>query len=348
MLKKQQEMFPLAIVGREPKWAKLFYDALLTAQNDLSERTKFVYFKQMQAWELWCVEYDHDPQPPIDAQVFWAHLEWLKQNGYAKSSIRLRIDAVSVCDARARTTPTMEHPTTLAQHPAIKAWWKGYVRSKPPPPGRAPFVTREQLSRIVGAMYARRRTASRTMHDARNRALFCLGYLGAFRREELARLTIGQLERTSRGLYVRWSSSKGDQTGLGDEVLILPQAEIELCAIDAWDRWFDLYKADPLFQDVPPPETPAFCVIKGPRVTATPLTPTMVYKTVVRCAAHAGVKMSPHSLRASFATHALEVHEESEVQHHGRWRNRSTMDPYIRRSRAWKKNPTRGLSHRET
>lgn len=53
-----------------------------------------------------------------------------------------------------------------------------------------------------------------------------------------------------------------------------------------------------------------------------------------------------HSLRAGFVTDALDAGATREqVQHHGRWANVRSIDPYYRKTDMWgKNNPSKRLS----
>jgi site-specific recombinase XerD len=60
-----------------------------------------------------------------------------------------------------------------------------------------------------------------TLRGTRDRALLLLGFAGAFRRSELAALTVADLEPNEAGLRVTVRRSKTDQEGKGQVVAIL-------------------------------------------------------------------------------------------------------------------------------
>jgi integrase len=341
---RQEELFPLSVpIPEGAKWAELCADALLVAKKRRSDNTLKTYRKQFDAWAQWCHSFGVTSVVPIDPRVLVSHLEWLAKRGYKRSTILLRLAVLSNVDNRSRMSAENPHPAKLRSHELVVSWWQGFCRENPQNLKQAPFVTREQIARVLRVMYSRRPTPLRHVRNARDAALILIGYLGACRRSELAAMRVGDLILSERGLTIVWQHSKGDQLSLGVERLILPQDELELCAVEAWKRWLGIYR-----QHVAPageldPKLPAFPILKSGVIQNRALVDTQVFQMIARRSKDARVAMSPHSLRAAFATHATEVGEETEVADHGRWRSPGSMKPYVRRSRAWKKNATRGL-----
>lgn len=345
IVRKQEELFPLSVpIPEGARWAQLCADALLVAKRRRSDNTLKTYRKQFEAWADWCQSFGVASVVPIDPRVLVSHLEWLAKRRYKRNTILLRLAVLSAVDKQARTTPENPHPAKLRSHEFVVSWWQGFCRENPQNLKQAPFVTREQIARVLRVMWSRRPTPLRHVRNARDAALILIGYLGACRRSELAAMRVGDLILSERGLTIVWQHSKGDQLSLGVERLILPQDELELCAVHAWKHWLEIYR-----QHVAPaageldPKLPAFPIVKGGVIQTRALVDTQVFQMIARRSKDARIAMSPHSLRAAFATHATEVGEETEVAEHGRWRSPGSMRPYVRRSRAWKKNATRGL-----
>lgn len=70
----------------------------------------------------------------------------------------------------------------------------------------------------------------------RDRALLLVGFFGALRRSEIAKLELRDVEFTRRGLVVHIRQSKTDQEGVGRDVFI-PKNKGRLCAVAALQRW---------------------------------------------------------------------------------------------------------------
>ena len=72
----------------------------------------------------------------------------------------------------------------------------------------------------------------------RDRALLLLGFAGAFRRSELARIAIADLEESEHGLRIFVPFSKGDRERNGVQVGV-PYGTSALCPVRALKRWCD-------------------------------------------------------------------------------------------------------------
>lgn len=338
---KQPDLFPIEI---EQTGGITLYDDLLDRALERGKRTRAgnttkTYRTAFERWVEWCDAFGAVALP-IDPLAFVSYLEWMAEQGYSRSTIKLRLTAASVIDRYSRTTPSDPYPSPITRHAAIERWQRAFRRDDPFMSTPAPYVTREQIAAILQRMLCRFDSPARRMHNARDRAVFLLGYLGAFRRNELSDLKVKQVVRSGRGIMLQWYRTKGDQEGIGEERLILPQEEVELCAVDAWDRWEALYRESPHYHS----EAYAFPPLCGAMVKPKKWAATSIYQMVVAHGVAAGIPISPHSLRAAFATHSSMVHDESLVAYHGRWSTVETMKPYIRRSKTHgKKNATARL-----
>lgn len=70
----------------------------------------------------------------------------------------------------------------------------------------------------------------------RNRALLLVGFGGALRRSELAKLRVEDVSIDVRGMILRLGQSKTDQTGENDEIAI-PYAKGKYCPVKALKAW---------------------------------------------------------------------------------------------------------------
>jgi integrase len=136
-----------------------------------------------------------------------------------------------------------------------------------------------------------------TLRGFRDRALLLLGFAGAFRRSELAALTVADLEPNEAGLRVTVRRSKTDQEGKGQTVAIL--AGTRLKPVDAVSRWLEAagISEGPLFR----------AIDRHGNVLPEPLSTRSIAEIVKKYARRIGLdadQFSAHSLRAGFITSA--------------------------------------------
>jgi len=230
------------------------------------------------------------------------------------------------------------------------------------------------IGRHRGFVPARRRTALRpadiaavlavmgpdqSLADARDTALFLIGWKAALRAEDLHRLDIADLRLEDAagagavgegpGLAVRLRRSKTDQTGQTATVGITaarlrPDGRADpLDAVTAWTRWHNLLRAHgitcgPVWRGVDR---------YGRRPRAGRMTHNAISALITRRAGAAGLDgdYGGHSLRRGFATSALAGGPtERAVQNHGRWKSPLSMASYVDEAQRYADtNPTRML-----
>lgn len=308
-----------------------------TEKFTIADNTKRSYLAAWQGWDGWARRYGVEPLP-VEPRAFVAYLEWMLSRGRTARTLQHAITSISRIDAYARSEGGAE-VVPLRQHPLVRNWRRAAERSTPGAEG-APLITTAQLLNLLRGVdgYAgahMKPGPRRTAHALRMRAMMLVSYYGACRRSELIAFNVGDVERTDRGIALRFARSKTDQTAIGETRDILPQGDAELCPVFAWEAWLAVHPYGST------PDAPAFVSLpSGTRMVATNW-----YKQLWHLGKKLGIKVSPHSFRVAFATHAAELHESDEVAYHGRWRGgSSTVARYIRRGRGWKKNPTAGLS----
>ncbi|WP_063063258.1 site-specific integrase [Nocardia violaceofusca] len=202
----------------------------------------------------------------------------------------------------------------------------------------------------------------------RDRLMLLVGFAGALRRSELARLRVGDVavtldHRTGEPvLLVRLPATKTDPTGAGAQSVALPRgARPSTCPVCAFAEWIDLRDihtaggTDDLRSwtertcatgdihrchgftgatrvDAQAPLFPP--VSRHGGIGAQPISGRAVAELVKRYAARAGLDpalFSGHSLRAGFATQAaLGGASDREIMRQGRWSNPRTVHGYIR------------------
>ena len=119
---------------------------------------------------------------------------------------------------------------------AVAETLAGIRRTRATPPVRKAPILLADLERIVAGIGATGWPAA--PGGLRNRALLVMGWVGAFRRGELAALTLADITaHPEDGLHVLVRQSKTDPEAHG-QVFALPYARAALlCAPCAWTRW---------------------------------------------------------------------------------------------------------------
>lgn len=67
--------------------------------------------------------------------------------------------------------------------------------------------------------------------------LVTLGFVGGFRRSELAGITVADVEQVAEGLLVHLEQSKTDQEGKGRRVEIVYGTNASTCPVRSWRAW---------------------------------------------------------------------------------------------------------------
>jgi integrase len=238
-------------------------------------------------------------------------------------------------------------------------------------PGVAPTTRRAAARRDDIATILATLHPENSLADARDAALLLIGWKAALRANDLVGMRIEDQRITDDGLAVYLRRSKTDQTGAGTTIGITrsatsrepsdsgeasqadagPAREVSLDAVAAWAHWRSLLGSHGIITG------PAWRGIDryDRRPRATGLTRNSIRLIIVRRAEAAGLYANldnepgpdwgAHSLRRGFATEAIARGvPERDVQRHGRWKSRATMDTYIDEARTFDTtNPTRWL-----
>jgi integrase len=140
---------------------------------------------------------------------------------------------------------TEGHPPP--SHPNLDEVWAGIKHTHGRPPRKKRGLLTADLRRILDRMPDR-------LVDARNRAILLVGFAGAFRRGELASLSLtGSAVRAvfvSEGLEIHFDRSKGDQEGRG-AILAIPFG-VKTCPVAALQAWLKAaqIRTGPVFRSI--------------------------------------------------------------------------------------------------
>jgi len=145
----------------------------------------------------------------------------------------------------------------------------------------------------------------------RDRALILTGFVGAFRRGELAALDLEDLEFREEGMIIAVGRSKTDQEASGRKVGLPRGAEESLCPVLAMREWLAAsgIPSGPIFR----------AVDRYSNLSTQPLAPDSITRIIQGAVLRAGIREGDwwaHSLRAGFVTQAsLNRASDAEIRH---------------------------------
>ena len=177
-----------------------------------------------------------------------------------------------------------------------------------------------------------------TLLGLRNRALFVIGFAGAFRRSELVALDVDDVVFSREGLQVTIKRSKTDQDGAG-QTIGLPYGSNPLsCPVRTLRAWLERACID---------EGAIFraCTRKGKLRGR--LRDIEVARTLKRAAIAAGLdapQIAGHSLRRGFITAAARAGKnERDIMRQSRHRAPASLREYIEEAGLFDDNPASGI-----
>lgn len=272
------------------------------------QRTRLAYTRDFTAFARWCAQSALSPLPASPSTLA-SYLTQLAHGGRKVSTVR-----------RARIAIGMAHADSGLprpdQDPRIRALERGMGRVYGTREDGASPLLIEHIERIIT-------TLGHAARDDRDRVLLLLGFAGAFRGSELASLRIEQLKFRPAGLTIRLARPPDQPPDSEQIVHVDATKNVALCAVHATQCWLERVGecSGPLLRRV-----------ASETVMATPMQARGISRAIRRLAARAALKgdYSSHSLRAGLATTAYARGlTDREIQAHGRWKDRRSLDRYI-------------------
>jgi integrase len=182
--------------------------------------------------------------------------------------------------------------------------------------------------------------------DIRDLALILNLYWGAFRGSELCAMRWHDAHIVTHGVEWTVPRAKNDQLGRGETVGAARNPNPLLCPATALDTWHTTLTD--LLGRQPHTDEPVFVRLDHPLDAPEAITRDGASQIVKRATRAAGLigDYASHSLRAGFVSDALDAGATREqVQHHGRWNNITSIDPYYRKTLTWgRTNPSQHLA----
>lgn len=267
---------------------RLAVDSAELEANYRASSTRRAYAADFAHFAQWCATVGTSALP-ASADAVYLYLTALVDEAnvgdYSPSTLERRLAAITYVHEISGRGPSP------ARHVKVRELMAGIRRAYGPPEVKTDPLTTAQLAAMVAALDCN------TLAAKRDRAVLLVGYAGAFRRAELAGLTLAQLARRSDGYVVALGPTRTDQDAR-DRIVGLPAfAASPLCPVAALDSWLGAagISQGPVFRRV----------TRYGTIGAAALSPASVSLIVKRCAQAAGIpaaRLAGQSLRAGHAT----------------------------------------------
>lgn len=300
---------PASVITRTRPAPELAARAQFYLDNTYNPHTRRGYERDVRAFSAWCAERSW-PALPASTDTLALYLTELLEGGRKISTVRRARIAIGLAHAAAG----VPRPDRDAR---IRALERGMARVHGSEEEGAPPLLHENIVLITENL-------RRCARDDRDRALLLVGFWGALRSSELAALQLEDLTLRADQLLVRIRRSKEDQLGRGAVVTIAAHTDPRQCAVRAVEAWLARLAER---------SGPFLRAVRGERIAACGVKTRALSRIIHRLAVEAalGDDFSSHSLRAGLATSAYARGvPEREIQAHGRWRDRRSLDRYIR------------------
>ena len=292
-------------------------------KNAHAASTRAVYQAQWQLFERWC-QANGECELPASTATLRRYLTYLAELGRKMSTIRHARSTIGLAHAHAGLPRPDRDERIRTLERGIAAEHGAHEQGVDP-------LLEHELAQVVAKLGASTR-------DVRDRAIILLGWAGAFRAADLACLDASHVTFTPSGLLVFLPRSKEDRLGRGVYTDVPCGAKPETCPAAALHAWLE-HRGSRLGA--------LFRVVQGDAITAQRISTRAPARAVQRAVKRAGLvgHYAAHSLRSGLATSAY-AHgaTEREIQAHGRWKDRRSLDRYIHVARMpGRKNVVVGL-----
>jgi len=209
----------------------------------------------------------------------------------------------------------------------VKAVVKGIKKTKGTMPNKKAAAVIEDIRAMVD-------TLGGSLINIRDRALILIGFAGAFRRSELVKIIIDDLEFNRDGLTITLQCSKTDQEGQGYKKGIPYGSHPDTCPVRSLQDWLQAAQitTGPLFRRVNRHGQVGTAALSDQSVA-------LIVKKLVKAAGLDEKKYSGHSLRSGLITTAANrgVDERSIMKQSGH-KSLTVMRGYIQDATLFKNN----------
>lgn len=290
-----------------------------------SDNTVDAYESDWNDFMDWCDIHNEKEFPPTP-EIIVNYLNDLAE--YAKANtISRRLSAISENLNAAGLTL---NPCNSA---LVKSAIRGIRRQKGVfQQGKTPLLL-DDIEEIVETMDKVENVDQREL--IRDKAILLIGFLGAFRRSELAAIRVEDLRFSGNGLEILVLSSKADQEGQGAVVAIPYINNNNVCGVRALQNWLRVSKLNkgPIFRGFK----------KNRELRANGISDKMIAEIVKKYVSLIGldpIMYGAHSLRHGFATTAAAYGvEERDIMRQTRHHSVNMVRRYINEANRFNNNP---------
>jgi integrase len=309
------------------------------ADDAIAESTRTAYGQAWHHFADWCRGKNVDPDAlPLNPVLVAAYLAALAKT-HGASALRSRVAAIAYHHRRRGFV-------FLPTHPVLRETLSGIRRRHPRKVRPAAALCAPEIKQLLGVCPTDL-AGPAGLAGLRDRALFLVGFAGAFRRSELVAIDRDHLRFEASTVIIHVPRSKRDQEGKGADVT-LPRmrdaktgAVSETCPVRALETWLARGKIR---------RGAVFRGITRHGTIEERLTPRALRLILLKRAAsakltvHESERLSPHGLRAGFITEAyLAGALDEQVGAHVRHDDLRSTRGYRRRARITEDNPARLL-----
>lgn len=305
--------------------SKLSDKSIATILMAKSDNTVNAYESDWNDFMDWC-DYNKMSSFPPSAETIVNYINDLAE--YAKANtISRRISALS---ENLNAAGLQENPCSS---PLVKSALRGIRRLKGTfQQGKTPVLLVD-LEDIFDAMDTMDQLDP--LVKARDQAILLIGFLGAFRRSEIAAIYVEHLQFSNNGVEIFIPSSKADQEGQGSIVAIPYIEDNRLCGVKALHHWLSMAKitSGPVFRGFK----------KNMSIRRGPISDKVIAEVVKKYMALIGMDPAmygAHSLRHGFATTAASFGvEERHIMRQTRHHSVNMVRRYINEANKFVDNP---------
>lgn len=266
--------------------------------------TQRAYRADIKLFEAWCLQYEQIALP-VSVVTLAMYMTFLAETS-KWASLNRKLAAIR----KYHLLAGLELPTKNADFKLVMEGIKRTIgiRQKQAPAFKLAFF--KQQVKLMNCS---------TLTGLRNKAIVLLGFTGAFRRSELARIQLDNLLFSEDGIVVTLPNSKTNQYGEAEEKAIFYSPDPQLCPVRTLENWIKTAKlTDSLFVRIR----------KGDKLTNEQLSDKSINDIFQ---AYFGKKYSAHSLRASFITIAkINGADDSEIMRQTKHKTPQMIQRYTR------------------